>query len=50
MNQVIIAHSFPEGIGLGHISNMGMVVVKPLGAGNGYEIVKKTDFEEFSST
>lgn len=41
MNQVIIAHSFPEGIGLGHISNMGMVVVRPLGTGNGYEIVKK---------
>jgi len=48
MNQGIIAHSFPEGIGLGHISNMGMVVVKPLGAGNGYEIVKKLTLENLS--
>lgn len=47
-NQVIIAHSFPKGIGLGNISNMGMVVVKPLGAGNGYEIVKKLTLENLA--
>lgn len=40
-NKVIIAHSFPEGIGLGSISNMGTVIVKPRGRGNGYEIIGK---------
>ena len=39
-NRVIIAHSFPRGIGLGEIPNMGTVVVRPLGIGNGYEIVE----------
>ncbi|KOS61831.1 histidine phosphatase family protein [Lysinibacillus agricola] len=48
MNQVIIAHSFPVGIGLGKISNMGMVIVKPKGPGNGYEIVKKLTIEDLS--
>lgn len=38
-NKVIIAHSFPSGIGLGQIPDMGTVVVRPLGQGNGYEIV-----------
>jgi len=40
-NKIIIAHSFPEGIGLGPISNMGTVIVKPKGQGKGYEIVSK---------
>lgn len=40
-NKVIIAHSFPEGIGLGQIPNMGTVVIRPLGQRNGYEIVAK---------
>jgi len=40
-NKVIIAHSFPERIGLGQIPNMGTVVVEPLGKGRGYEIVNK---------
>ncbi|SQB93201.1 phosphoglycerate mutase [Clostridium tetanomorphum] len=30
-NKVIIAHNFPQGIGLGQIPNMGTVIVKPLG-------------------
>jgi hypothetical protein len=38
-NQVIIAHSFPEGIGLGPIPDMGTVIVKPGGYANGYEIL-----------
>ncbi|MDV2887377.1 histidine phosphatase family protein [Alkalihalophilus pseudofirmus] len=38
-NQVIIAHSFPEGAGLGRIPNMGTVIINPLGRGKGYEIV-----------
>lgn len=40
-NKVIIAHSFPKGIGLGQIPNMGTVIVKPLGPGKGYEIINK---------
>jgi hypothetical protein len=40
-NRVIIAHSFPKGIGLGQISNMGTVIVKPRGQGNGFEIVNQ---------
>ncbi|MGE7945112.1 histidine phosphatase family protein [Lysinibacillus xylanilyticus] len=48
MNQVIIAHSFPEGVGLGKISNMGMVIVKPKGPGKGYEIVKKLNLEDLA--
>ncbi|SDH53875.1 histidine phosphatase family protein [Alteribacillus bidgolensis] len=37
-NKVVVAHSFPPGVGLGQIPNMGTVVVKPFGQGNGYEI------------
>lgn len=48
MNQVIVAHSFPEDVGLGEISNMGMVIVKPHGLGNGYEIIKKLTLEDLS--
>lgn len=40
-NRVIIAHSFPEGIGLGQIPDMGTVIVRPKGQGNGYEVVAK---------
>lgn len=40
-NNVIIAHSFPNGIGLGEIANMGTVIIKPRGQGNGYEVVRK---------
>ena len=31
-NKVIVAHSFPKGVGLGDIPYMGTVVVKPKGA------------------
>lgn len=40
-NKVIIAHSFPEGIGLGQVPDMGTVIVRPRGEGKGYEIVSK---------
>lgn len=46
MNKVIIAHGFPDDIGLGQIPNMGTVVVKPLGPGNGYEIVGRFSLED----
>lgn len=45
-NKVIIAHSFPEGVGLGQISNMGTVVVRPRGQGNGYEIIRKLSLSD----
>ena len=47
-NQVIIAHSFPIGIGLGQISDMGTVIVKPLGQGKGFEIVGKLSLEDLA--
>lgn len=40
-NRVIIAHGFPSGVGLGQMPNMGTIIVRPLGPGNGYEIVEK---------
>ncbi|WP_455538667.1 histidine phosphatase family protein [Terrisporobacter sp.] len=40
-NKVIIAHSFREEIGLGLISNMGTVIIRPRGHGKGYEIISK---------
>ncbi|MPN39652.1 hypothetical protein SDC9_187180 [bioreactor metagenome] len=48
-NKVIIAHSFPSGVGLGEIPNMGTVVIKPLGQGKGYEIVARLSLEELAS-
>ncbi|WP_099364624.1 histidine phosphatase family protein [Fredinandcohnia onubensis] len=47
-NNIIIAHSFPEGIGLGQISNMGTVIVKPEGRGNGYEVVGRLSLFDLS--
>ncbi len=48
-NRVIIAHSFPAGIGLGQIADMGTVVVKPLGKGKGYEIIRKLSLAELTT-
>jgi hypothetical protein len=47
-NVVIIAHSFPKGIGLGEIPNMGMVIVKPKGPGNGYEVIGKLSLTDLA--
>jgi hypothetical protein len=49
VNRVIIDHSFPEGIGLGQISDMGTVIIRPLGQGNGYEIVSKLSLEDLAN-
>ncbi|MFC7063812.1 histidine phosphatase family protein [Halobacillus seohaensis] len=46
-NTLIIAHNFPEGVGLGQISNMGTVVLKPKGQGNGYEYVTQLSLDEW---
>ncbi|KMJ55048.1 phosphoglycerate mutase, partial [Bacillus sp. LL01] len=48
-NQVIVAHSFAEGISLGQIPNMGTVIVKPRGIGNGYEIVDQLSLSDLST-
>ncbi|MEH7390862.1 histidine phosphatase family protein [Bacillus sp. JJ1474] len=47
-NKVIVAHSFPEGVGLGLIPNMGTVIIKPKGEGNGYEVVGQLSLEDLS--
>lgn len=47
-NKIIIAHSFPKGIGLGQIPNMGTVIVKPLGQGHGYEIIDKLSLSDLA--
>ncbi|MBK3495197.1 histidine phosphatase family protein [Viridibacillus sp. YIM B01967] len=45
-NKVIIAHSFPKGIGLGAIPYMGTVIVKPRGVGLGFEIIGQVSLNE----
>lgn len=45
-NKVMVAHSFPNNVGLGTIPYMGTVVVKPLGRGNGYQIVARLSLEQ----
>jgi phosphohistidine phosphatase SixA len=47
-NKVIVAHSFPEGIGLGEIPYMGTVIIKPKGEGNGYEVVHQLSLADWS--
>jgi len=49
INNIIIGHSFPRDVGLGIISNMGTVVIKPKGQGQGYEIVKKLTLENLAA-
>ncbi|MEC0245171.1 histidine phosphatase family protein [Paenibacillus chitinolyticus] len=49
-NRVILAHSFPKGIGLGEIPYMGTVVVKPKGKGNGYEIAGRFSLNELENS
>ncbi|WP_336776180.1 histidine phosphatase family protein [Paenibacillus sp. MMO-58] len=48
-NKVIVAHSFPPGVGLGEIKSLGTVVIKPNGQGNGYGIEGRFDLNELSS-
>lgn len=47
-NKIIIAHSFPKGIGLDQIPDMGTVIVKPLGQGYGYEIINKLSLADLA--
>ncbi|GAE37097.1 histidine phosphatase family protein [Halalkalibacter akibai] len=46
MNKVIIGHSFPPGVGFGAMPDMGTVVIRPLGPGNGFEVVAYLTLEE----
>lgn len=45
-NKVIIAHSFPQGVGLGEIPSLGTVIVKPRGQGNGFEVIGRLTLDE----
>lgn len=45
-NHVIVAHSFPPDVGFGPIPNMGTIIVRPLGRGNGYEVIGLLTFEQ----
>ncbi|MBD3918880.1 histidine phosphatase family protein [Paenibacillus sp. PR3] len=49
LNTVLVAHSFPKGLGLGEIPPLGTVVAKPGGAGKGYQIVGRISLEEWLS-
>lgn len=42
-NQVIIAHGY-----LGQIPNMGTVIIKPLGQGNGFEIIDMLTLDDLA--
>lgn len=48
-NQILVGHMFPAGTLLGEIPNMGTVIIKPRGAGKGYEIVKRISLEQWST-
>lgn len=48
-NKIIISHSFPQGIGLGQIPDMGTVIIKPLGRGKGYEIINRLSLEDLAN-
>ncbi|WP_418301176.1 histidine phosphatase family protein [Lysinibacillus fusiformis] len=48
INRVMIGHSFPKDVGLGGIPNMGTVVIKPKGIGQGYEILGKLTLEDLA--
>ncbi|MEN6313552.1 MAG: histidine phosphatase family protein [Clostridiaceae bacterium] len=45
-NSVIVAHSFPGGIGLGQIPDMGTIVLRPMGQGNGYEVISRLTLDD----
>lgn len=47
-NQVLIAHSFPDNLGLGQIPYMGSAIVRPLGPGKGFKMVTKISLEELA--
>lgn len=46
-NRIVIAHSFPQGVGLGEIPYLGTVIVKPKGQGNGYDVAGRFSLEDW---
>lgn len=50
VNQIVVAHGFPQGVGLGEISNMGTVIIKPKGEGKGFEVVGRISLAEWVSS
>ncbi|KAA8786712.1 phosphohistidine phosphatase SixA [Paenibacillus sp. 4624] len=45
-NRVIVAHSFPPGLGLGELSSMETVIIQPLGDQRGYKVLGKLKLED----
>lgn len=45
-NRVIVAHSFPPGVGLGELTSMETVILKPLGDQQGYKVIGKLTLED----
>ncbi|WP_339233679.1 histidine phosphatase family protein [Paenibacillus sp. FSL R5-0517] len=45
-NRLIVAHSFPSGLGLGELSSMETFIIKPLGDHKGYQVVGKLKLED----
>ncbi|QKS59935.1 histidine phosphatase family protein [Paenibacillus barcinonensis] len=45
-NRLIVAHSFPPGVGLGELASMETVIIKPLGVHKGYQVVGTLKLEE----
>ncbi|WP_434751007.1 histidine phosphatase family protein [Paenibacillus amylolyticus] len=45
-NRVIVAHSFPPGLGLGELSSMETVIIQPLGDQRGYKVIGKLKLED----
>ncbi|CAH1195093.1 hypothetical protein PAECIP111892_01957 [Paenibacillus auburnensis] len=48
-NRIIIAHGFPQGVGLGEVANLGTVIIKPNGQGKGFEVVGRFTLDEWLS-
>lgn len=48
-NEIVVAHSFPRGVGLGEVPYLGTVIVKPKGQGQGYDVAGRFTLEELSS-
>lgn len=49
-NSVIVAHTFPPNVALGDIPNLGAVILKPKGMGQGYEITDRFNIEDFKKS
>lgn len=48
-NRVIVAHSFPPGVGFGPLPELGAVIVHPRGPGQGYDLVARVPLDAWAS-